>query len=53
MKIGRLIDMLSDYDPDEDYVVALEDWVNDFVVKEIKIDTDGHTVVLELDKDEY
>jgi hypothetical protein len=54
MKIGYLINILSDFDEDEDYVIEVPGFGNDFVVDEIERDPeDGTTVVIKLNKDSY
>jgi hypothetical protein len=53
MKIGRLIGMLEEFDPDADYVLKFPGLVQDYVVDEIDIDPDGETILIKAAKEVY
>jgi len=53
MKIGRLITMLEEFDPDADYVLKFPGLRDDYIVDEIDIDSDGDTIILTAAKEVY
>jgi hypothetical protein len=54
MKVGRLIGMLEEFDPDADYIVLFPGLSNIYTVDEIDLDDDdGQTVLLKMAREVY